>query len=1249
MANDTDGIHDFDAEDFSPVYSPRENDIFICYDQADLTFAEQLELAIRDLRRDPWIDTEDIPKEINQDTEAAWIYIEAGIKDSDIFVFILSPDSVNSKQCRSQLALADSLNKRIVPVCAREMNSIEIPPSLKNIEPSFLADFNTLKASPNQIAQMIIDIHIYDRLLDRATEWRDQGYTQELLLRSRDLESLEAWISKNITQNSQLSVLQKQFIKASQVLDVRSTETYQPDVFISYSRRDKEFVERLLHALKRNGLKIWIDWENIPVASDWRQEIYEGIEAANSFIFVISDDSVSSPYCQEEIEHAVRNNKRLIPILWRRDYDRNAVDLSLRKFNWLTFDDFDSALLTLLETINTDLDYVKTHTRLLLRAHEWERRSKNEDLLLRGSELEEARNWLASSASKSPEPLLLHGQFLAASVAAEAKAMAVKVRTRRMFQLLIALLASALGLGFFVSNMTAKVGDIQTLVASLEGSGEGLNDLLVALRAADKQRQTQWLIDHTNPDLQPRVVTNLYREINDLREINRFRSDEHGRIYNVSFSPDGKLVAAANQDGTVGLWQADGKLIRFLPGHVQDVISVAFNPGFTSDAKQLQYSLASASRDGTVRLWSIQTTVESTPEDRAYNILPAKVLQVSNPSQGNPAPLFGLVFSSGGQELVTTSADGYVKLWTKEGVLLASLRHGSPVYSVSFSPFGRLLASGGFDGTVKVWNQQGELITTLAFGSPVLSVSFSADGKSLAAGGGQGIIKVWTLESLQRPPVELKGHTKDVYRVSFSPNSQILASASEDRTARLWNRDGAMWQPDSQSKLLEGHQAPVYRVQFSSDSQAIVTASSDGTIRIWRGDDGTFVDTFEGHQDEILGIAFSPNNRTLASASADRTIRIWRLGNPIQSFSHNNRVYDVDFDPTGKVIASSGIDTIRLWRVQDGSQLTEPIKAHEGEVSQVEFAPKDNMDNFTGQILASAGKSEIKLWKLKRTASSYELEPLITLKSHNSEISSIVFSPPSADRDSQLFASADKNGVIKLWRVKYVNNKYQASLVRSWQGHKGTVHSLSFSPKRQWLASAGEDGRVRFWQLNSDETNSAVAAIPAQDGPVYSVSFSPDGQLFASAGADKVIRLWQMDGTLLHELRGHGAQVVRLDFSADSSLLASASRDQTVKVWMTNGELLTTLTKHRREVSSVSFGRDSSVLASAGFDRSVYLWRLPTGFGDKVLDQLLNDGCNLLREYLSTNSNTQTENSSLCLPFFSHQPDEEFSDLKSDK
>ncbi|KAM3093822.1 tetratricopeptide repeat protein [Phormidesmis sp. 146-12] len=188
------------------------------------------------------------------------------------------------------------------------------------------------------------------------------------------------------------------------------------DVFISYSRRDSEFARGLLEALKGENRDTWVDWLSIQAAEDFWQAIVTGIEAANSFIFVISPDSIASQYCNQEIDHAVLHKKRLIPVVCR-SVSPETVHASLRPLDWIFFRDgeFEPAFARLVKAIDTDPLHTRSHTRLLVKAIEWNKRGRDDSFLLRKSDLTEAETWLAASADKEPVPTDLQRDYISTS------------------------------------------------------------------------------------------------------------------------------------------------------------------------------------------------------------------------------------------------------------------------------------------------------------------------------------------------------------------------------------------------------------------------------------------------------------------------------------------------------------------------------------------------------------------------------------------------------------------------------------------------------------------------------------------------------------------------------------------------------------------------------------------------------------------------------------------------------------------
>ena len=189
------------------------------------------------------------------------------------------------------------------------------------------------------------------------------------------------------------------------------------DVFISYSRKDIEFAQRIHHELEARNHEPWVDWQDIPPTAEWLDEVYAGIQAADTFLFIISPDSVVSEICTLEIEHAVQHNKRLVPVVLH-DVEDDQVHSAMSAHNWVFLreeDDFEANFELLIDALETDLEYVKEHTRLLTRAIEWNQSNRTRGLALSKQEVQVADRWLTEGITKEPKPIELHTEYVAFS------------------------------------------------------------------------------------------------------------------------------------------------------------------------------------------------------------------------------------------------------------------------------------------------------------------------------------------------------------------------------------------------------------------------------------------------------------------------------------------------------------------------------------------------------------------------------------------------------------------------------------------------------------------------------------------------------------------------------------------------------------------------------------------------------------------------------------------------------------------
>ena len=223
------------------------------------------------------------------------------------------------------------------------------------------------------------------------------------------------------------------------------------DVFISYSRRDRDFVRTLHARLAAQKRDVWIDWEDIPPSAEWRLEIERAIEAADTFVCVVSPASAQSEMCRYECTHAARCSKRIVPVV-AVDTEPALVPDEVGRLNWLFFrpaDDFDDAFTRLLAAIDTDLTWVRAHSRLLVRAREWETHQKDKSYLLAGSDLVESERLLSQAGDRSPSPSDLQVAYVAASRGRETERQRSQLRGFYLVSLLYGILQSAVS--YFVA------------------------------------------------------------------------------------------------------------------------------------------------------------------------------------------------------------------------------------------------------------------------------------------------------------------------------------------------------------------------------------------------------------------------------------------------------------------------------------------------------------------------------------------------------------------------------------------------------------------------------------------------------------------------------------------------------------------------------------------------------------------------------------------------------------------------------
>lgn len=451
-----------------------------------------------------------------------------------------------------------------------------------------------------------------------------------------------------------------------------------------------------------------------------------------------------------------------------------------------------------------------------------------------------------------------------------------------------------------------------------------------------------------------------------------------GTVYSVAFSPDGAAIASASQDATLRLWDAaTGKEQTVFRGHAERVFFVSFS--------RQGDLVATVGEDATVRVWDVTTGVE-----RA-------VLQ-------HPVKVNAAAFTADGR-VVTASNDSVLRIWDPETGREVGRRlgHEGGIWSVASVGSGPWLASGGTDATVRIWRDdvgsdpavrcggevravthdptglQGAVGTTSGIevwdtknaqrraslshdGRQVNDLRFFSAGRLLAAACDGGIVEVWPMpaadasdrNAVAGKPRRFEAHSRRVFSIDVDATEERLATAGEDKAARIWQ-----WGDAVTEIAAFKHEKRVHCSRFSADGSMLFTACEDRIARGWEIATGSERLRFEGHREPVHWLALSPDGARLATASSDGTVRLWdaATGAPQAMLTGpSQQVWKVAFTPDGsRVVAVSADGGVYLWDAFSYEAVS-VLRGHTASVWGVSVSP-------SGARLVSGGDDGmIRLW-----------------------------------------------------------------------------------------------------------------------------------------------------------------------------------------------------------------------------------------------------------------------------------------------
>ena len=915
-------------------------------------------------------------------------------------------------------------------------------------------------------------------------------------------------------------------------------------IFVSYSRKDIEFAKRLTAELQKSDLDFWIDWEGIPPTVDWWKEIEKGIEEADIFVFLISPDSAKSKVCGQEIDVAVKNGKRIIPIVVR-EIEWQDTPSQLGHLNYIFFsrdDDFDVAVKKLLTAIHTDYEWAATHRRLQVKALEWDREKRENSFLLRGKDLQEAELQLTTNSSKNPHPTDLQREYVFTS----RKAVERQRRLTTTISIAAAIALAILAVfGFYQASVARKAqatAEAQSRIA-LNRQWAAEAQALLADPAGNVETATLLSLRALESGYTSEADAALTASLKEVHSIKSFRSGTYATW--TAFSSDGKTILVGNADSTVGVFDANtgSQLVNWnlynVPGN---------GPGGYSSNDQVVFS-----SDGRTVLIGNGNTSSAL----VFDVSSGKLLQTFYMHAPNEW-VNSVAIAPDGKTIVTGNTDGTTRLWeTSAGTQLQVFGKPSPytgnanewqstwVNRVTYSPDGNTILTGDAQGVVHLWDisSGSELHTFQGHSGAITSLAFSPDGKTILTGGEDRTARLW--DATTGDPISIfTGHTGAVSSVAFSPDGRMILTGSADATARLWDIA-----TKTQLQVYAGHTSIITSVVFSPDGKFVLTGSADQTARLWETNPqmGKFR-TFGGHTSPITSVAFSPDGKMILAGAEDHVARLWNIATGVQVLSlegHSRTVTSVAFAPDGKKILTGSEDnTAHLWNAQTGKEVL-ILTGHTDWITGVAFSP-DSKKVLTGSYDGTA-----RLWDAETGAQlmvfGKPANTQTTSDRYNDSITSVAFSPDGKNVVTGSFGNS----------------------VKVWDANTGKM-LLDFSSCMASSIAVAPNGKSILVGCNSDEGTFLLDATVNADtawqtgkadlmnfthppAPITSVAFSPLGNMVLTGGQDKITRLWDTNtGKEIRTLVLQSDVVMSVAFSPDGKFILTGSADGTVQLWDTD-------------------------------------------------------------------------------------------------
>jgi WD40 repeat protein len=949
--------------------------VFISYSRDDLDFADELETMLSLAGFAPTLDRHGI-----HGGEEWQARLGALIRDAEAIVFVLSPASATSRICSWEVDEAVRLGKRIIPVVCKPIETTNPPPQLRALnyiyfyrnpkkpDSGFRTGTRELIDALHDIPQWLLE---HTRLLRLASDWEAAGRATNRLLSGSDVAKAKSWIAERPTGQPPPSEQQLDYIRASEEAEaIRKNTEHQrlKEMEAVQNARETAIKDKEAAQKERDAEAREKEWRTY----GWAATAVAAAAVVAAVVYFTGRD-------------------RELRIQATSEQNQLAARLTFKSDQAIRDADPATGLLLALEVLPDTSSKVPTERERAM----WPDAVpvlENAGRKLRERAVLAGHSEIVSSVAVTPNGSHIVSASLDNTVrvwdADTRRSNMLTGHTDRVTSLAVSPDGTVVVTGS--DDGTMRVWNIASGKLAIGPMGQDSSIVDVAMMrngdhvvsAASDKTIRVWNIKTGTPIGEPYKLT------------------RSAGITSIAVSPTGNRVVVGSYDNSA--WIVDlvsREVVAQLQGHSDTVTSVAF--------AAIGERIITGSADGTVRIWEPRSVAGRTKVEWR------QALELS----GNAGRVTRVAVTDDGTRVVSAfgTGDNSIKIWDAEtGRELAVIKgHIGEVHGLAVTRDGARIASGSSDNTVRLWDAT-TTVEMKGHKGPIYGVAVSPDGEYIVtvawddpSARDRALARVWSARTGSEKAA-FRDHQADINAVVVMPDSEHVATASDDGTVRIWEtRTG------EETLVLRGHTGFVLSIAVSSDGKLIATGSGDKTAIVWDAKTGSRLDWLEGHSGPVQSVAFSRDLRHIVTGSADNTARIWKLNaengsehgrwRPFATLAgHQLAVLSVAVTQDNRVVTGSHDDTVRIWDLATGKQIGAPLSGHADSVMSVAVTPDDNY------IVTGSADTTARIWNAKTGKEVTQLRG-----QHTQAVTSVAVTP-----DGKKIVTGSLDRTARTWAVE---------------------------------------------------------------------------------------------------------------------------------------------------------------------------------------------------------------------------------------